>query len=103
MARSAEVGQGGAAAARCLDCRARVRRHSLVHDATCPVGLGAEAIKANDASWFETHPWAPFRRRRVTWAEHADAKAVGIELPSHVRVVQLVPGVRVRCVGGDQW
>ena len=81
----------------CPDCAAPWVDRNLVHELTCPLGLGYDEIMADDAAWFEQHPGATTRERSAHWAEIADYRAAGQTIPpgtSVVTVTKLAPGVR---------
>ena len=86
----------------CPDCnRAFGEDGHLVHDKTCPLGLGYDEIQADDRAWFEQHPGATTRRRPVHWAEAADLRMMGMFPPfgdvvGEVVVTELAPGVRTK-------
>jgi hypothetical protein len=84
---------------RCPDCNADSGPGiPATHDDTCWVGNGIEAACDADRGWFDDHPAAESYVRAVTAAELAefrmlDPKAANI---THVRVSQIMPGVRAR-------
>lgn len=91
--------------ATCPDCSAVAVGNSLEHDATCPVGIDADANTAADALFFEQHPATREYWRPVTLAEIVELRTIGIfpDVPGHgvgqVLVRQLAPGLRSRDFG----
>ena len=89
----------------CPDCGVTAVDRRLVHDTTCPLGLGIDRVCSDDRRWFETHPAADFYWREVDPWEVADLRAAGAipDIPGRpvgrVRVTRLAEGVRVRSFG----
>lgn len=87
---------------RCPDCSAAVNitTRSLVHEATCPLGLAIDRVVDTDRHWFETHPEQGSRIRAASWAERAEFGLVsgGLTVPGAQLqvVVRRLPGGRSR-------
>lgn len=103
--------QGGSAKQRafkataCPDCGATFSpAGGMIHEPTCPAGLKADRAQARDEAWFILHPGQDSYERDTTWGERAEAEALGIALPTRVRITELTPGgIRMRqfLYGGD--
>lgn len=84
-------------AATCPDCAAPQAGQGMVHADSCPIGAGVDRATDADRRWFERHPRATERVRRVTWAEAAEIElSAGWRPSGTVRVLHLAPGVRSR-------
>lgn len=87
---------------RCPDCAAAVNivTRSLVHEATCPLGLVIERVIDTDRRWFEMHPEQGSRIRAASWAERAEFRLLsgGLAVPGAQLqvVVRRLPGGRSR-------
>jgi hypothetical protein len=81
----------------CPDCTARADTQ-LIHDATCPLLAGVEAVCARDEAWFRSHPHSRWRFRDLWPAERAEIGVTGHQMPAgtRVRVVDLGGGRHVR-------
>lgn len=83
----------------CPDCSATTESRNLAHDPTCPFGLALDRVTDADRDWFAAHPNATVRHRPVVAAEkieHGIFGFDGIEHTTHVQVIQISPGLRLR-------
>jgi hypothetical protein len=87
----------------CPDCTAPVTAAGVTHDATCPLGLGLDAVTDDDRDWFAAHPDAPWRYRPMTIPEAEHLRMHGADAPDpgqltgwRVRVRPIADGVRAR-------
>ncbi len=85
--------------ARCPDCSAVEANRHLGHDRTCPLGTALDAVMDEDRDWFAAHPFATVRHRPIKTAERTEYRMYGyweVAHMTHVQVIQLTPGVRLR-------
>jgi hypothetical protein len=91
----------------CPDCNAAFDGPELMHEDTCPLQAGVEAVCDEDRRWFIDHPDEATRTRPISPAElatlrHLDARAAGMR-PDHVHVIHHWWGrTRTFCTG-DQF
>ncbi len=92
--------------ARCPDCSAVMvaRDRHLEHDETCPLGLALDAVVDEDRDWFAAHPFTTVRHRPLHAVERTEYCMFGYwetAHMTHVQVIQVKPGLRVRHPYGD--
>jgi hypothetical protein len=85
----------------CPDCSARRHRGQLVHDDTCPLGLGYDEAQAGDRYWFALRPHEQVRRRPAHWSEVAELRALGLLPPEgqvwgDVVITRISDGLRTK-------
>jgi hypothetical protein len=85
----------------CPDCSAKRGANGLIHDVTCPLGVGYDQIQDDDRAWFLLRPGATVRRRPAHWAEIAEMRAVGLippigEVFGDVIVMRITDDVRTK-------
>jgi hypothetical protein len=85
----------------CTDCTAQRVDGDLVHNDTCPLGLGYDEIQADDRFWFALRPHEAERRRPAHWAEIAELRALGALPPGadvhgDVVVTRITDGIRAK-------
>ena len=83
----------------CPDCAAQFVGTELLHEETCPLSAGIEAICDEDREYFETHPEEWHYTRAISRAEyqtmlHIDPAGAATN-PDHVHVLNQ-PWGRVR-------
>jgi hypothetical protein len=64
-----------------------------------PAGLGIDAMMEADREWFAAHPSADVRYRPMQAAERAEFDMYGYSETArmtHIQVIQVAPGFRVR-------
>jgi hypothetical protein len=84
---------------RCPDCSAAVLNRRLKHDKTCPFGRALDAVTTADREWFVAHPFATMRHRVMEVVERTEfalAGYAGTAVATHVQVIVLTSGLRMR-------